>query len=91
MLPGGSEWRSCPLNSAQLATKPRAENGENTMEAPTVKRCMAPQERYYDRLMRNMQLLRTSETNVSEAMLKRCLGLINLLIFSQLGLLARGS
>lgn len=40
--------------------------------------------------MRNGQLCRTSVTNADEAMLKTSLDLINLLIFPQLGLLARG-
>ena len=49
---------------------------------------MGPQEINYEHLLRNTWLLRTSITNVNEAMLKRSLDLIDLLIFSQLGLLA---
>lgn len=74
-----------------LATKPRAKN-ENTVETAMSRDAVGPQERYSKHLilMRNTQLLRTSITNVDEAMLKMSLDLINLLLFPQLGPLARG-
>ena len=49
---------------------------------------MVLQEINNELLLRNTWLLWTSVTNVNEAMLKRSLDLIDLLIFSQLGLLA---